>query len=146
MTSLANSTVYGPSSFSFNVGYHFYTNGYTSLFNSAGKYISTDGFMNLGLSFEMQFTCKNSSVKRMMSKIVVKNDSAVEIDTTQYQGIEYRTAQTFNENIYYAVGPFKYIIDYGQYIYVVTDYEFTTGTEGTLTRMNGKFSMDRNVL
>ena len=94
----------------------------------------------------MQFTCKNSSFKRLISKIIVKNDSFVEIEASQFQGTLYRTAQTFNEVIYYTVGPLKHVIDYGHYIYLVTEYDFTTGTEGTLTRMDGKFTLVRTVL
>ena len=40
----------------------------------------------------------------------------------------------------------KNLLEVGQYIYLITDYEFTTQSEGTLTQMNGRFTLDRNVL
>jgi hypothetical protein len=145
-TSLLNNTVYGPSFFSLNVGIYFRNIGYTSLFDTDGKFISAEGKTNFSMSFEMQFLCKNTAVSTIISRLSIRSNPSLQIEGTQFQGLQYRTPFAFNENILYSVGPFKHFLDVGQYIYLITDYEFTTQSEGTQTRMNGRFTLDRNVL
>jgi hypothetical protein len=142
---LANNTVYGPSFFTLNVGIYFRNAGYTDLFDASGKLISIDAIMNFNMTFEMEFLCKNSAVNRLRSKIVIRNVDSIEVDQTQFQGMQYNVPLTLNESIMYNVGPLKHLIDLGHSIYLVTEYDFTTQSEGTLTRMNGRFTIDRNV-
>ena len=114
------------------------------MFDSTGKFIGNE-ITNINLTFEMSFTSKNSVFRQLRSFFQIINDEGFAIDATQIQGLYYRTGQAFNEVVYYSVGPFKCIIDYGQSINLNTNHDFTTGTEGTLTRMSGKFTIERNV-
>ena len=142
---LANNTAYGPSFFYLNVGVYVRNAGYTSLFDASGKCISTETIMNCNMSFEMEFLCMNTALSRLRSKIIIRNDEFVEIEQTQFQGVQFRVPLAQNENIMYNVGSLKHLLDYGHYIYLLTEYDFTTQSEGTLTRMNGRFTIDRNV-
>ena len=95
----------------------------------------------------MEFTSRNSSFKQLIPRIVIKNDENVVIPgaITLYQGYQYNTAQTFHEVIYCNVS-MKHIIDYGHYIYLDNAFQFTTGTLGTTSGMQGKIIIERNVL
>ena len=128
------------------MGVYFRNIGYTSLFDTDGKFISAEGKSNFSMGFEMQFLCKNTAVSTIISRLSTRSNPFVQIESTQFQGIQYRTPFAFNENIMYSVGPLKHLLEVGQYIYLITDYEFTTQSEGTQTRMNGRFTLDRNVL
>ena len=143
-TSLLNNTTYGPSSFTLNVGIYLRNAGYTDLFDTAGKFISLQGRMDFNMTFEIQFLSKDTAVSRIISKIIIQNDEFIEKDQTQFQGIQYRIPFAFNDNIMYNVGPLKFLVDFGNYIKLVTEYDFMTQSEGTLTRMNGKFTINRN--
>ena len=116
-------------------------------------FLSNGGFLNLesptqhwSLSFEMSFVCKNSSMRILRTYIQVQNSAGAMIENTYTQGIHYRTAQTFNEIVYYNVGPLKHIISQGDRIFISTTYDFTTGTEGASTVLQGKFVIERNPL
>ena len=102
--------------------------------------------MNWSLSFELGFMCKNSTMRVLKTYIQVQNSAGAMIENTYTQGIHYRTAQTFNEIVYYNVGPLKHIINQGDRIFISTTYDFTTGSEGALTVMEGKFVIERNPL
>ncbi|MFN9904594.1 MAG: hypothetical protein ACK56F_00530, partial [bacterium] len=141
---LINGTVYTGAT-NYNVGLAFRQTGlYNSLFDSTGKFIGNE-ITNINLTFEMSFTSKNSVFRQLRSFFQILNDEGFAIDATQIQGLYYITAQNFNEAVYYSVGPFKCIIDYGQSINLNTNYDFTTGSEGTLTRMSRKITIERNV-
>jgi hypothetical protein len=150
-TQLLNSTAYIGGT-NYNVGLAFRQTGlYNSLFDSTGKYVALDGKGNFSLSCEIGFLCKNSSFKSLRSYIQLQTDEFVNIENSLTQGVFYRTAQTFNETIYYNVNLNKFFMDYGvsgspAYIFLATNFDFTTGTEGTLTRMECKFTLERNVL
>ena len=116
-------------------------------------FLSNGGFLNIesptqdwSLSFELGFMCKNSTMRVLKTYIQVQNSAGNVIENTYTQGIHYRTAQTFNEIIYYNVGPLKHIINQGDRIFISTTYDFTTGSEGALTVMEGKFVIERNPL
>ena len=143
-TTLANNTVYN-NTFDFNVGLDLNSYG-PNLFGSDGKFQSGIGSMNFTMYFEMAFTCKNSTIRQLKSSIIVKNTAGTNIDNSYTQGIHYRTAQTFNEIIYYGVVPLKHIISAGHQIILSTVYDFTTGSEGASTAMEGKFTIERNPL
>ena len=106
-----------------------------------------EGFMNFNIQFEMQFTSRNSQLKTLISRIVIRNDENTNIPgaLTQFQGIQYSSTQTFHEVVYYNAS-MKHIIDYGHYIYIESSHQFTTGTLGTLTAMEGTITIERNVL
>ena len=90
--------------------------------------------------------CKNSAMRQFKSYIQIQNSSNALIDNSYTQGIHYRTAQTTNEIIYYNLGPLKHIISAGDQIILSTTYDFTCGTEGALTFLEGKFTIERNPL
>ena len=102
--------------------------------------------MNRGLSFELGFMCKNSSMRQLKTYVQIQDTNGAVIENTYTQGIHYRTAQTFIKIIYYNVGPMKHIITQGHQIFISTTYDFTTGSEGALTVMEGKFVIERNPL
>ena len=102
--------------------------------------------MNFSLSYELTFVCKNSTMRQFKSIINIQDTNGTGLDSTEVQGIHYRTATTFNEAIYYKLGPLKHIISAGHKIILVTTYDFTTGSEGALTGMNGNFTIERNPL
>ena len=81
-----------------------------------------------------------------MSKDEIKQMYQNSIDVYYDFVKQYNVPLTLNENIMYSVGPLKHLLEVGQYIYLITDYEFTTQSEGTQTQMNGRFTLDRNVL
>jgi hypothetical protein len=131
----------------YNVGLAFRSTGlYNDLFDSTGKYVSMEGLMNFNISVEINFTCKNSTVKSFRSYIQINNDEGGIVENTPTQGIWYRTTQTFHDVICYRVGPFKHLIDYGHSILLITNYDFTTSSEATLTRLVAKLTIERNVL
>ena len=105
-----------------------------------------EGLMNFNISAEINFTCKNSSVKTLRSYIQINNDEGGIVENWPTQGILYRTPQTFHDLICYRVGPHKHLIDYGHSILLITNHDFTTSSEGTLTRMTAKLTIERNVL
>jgi hypothetical protein len=117
------------------------------LFNSSGKFTSpNDPKMNFSMYFELGFRCKNSTMRQFKSYIQIQDTNNVVIDNSYTQGIHYRTGQTFNEIIYYNVGPLKHIITTGHQIILSTTFDFTTGSEGNLTVMEAKFTIERNPL
>ena len=147
VSTLLNSTLYSGSTL-FNVGLAFRNTGlYNDLFDATGKFVSMEGFMNFNIQFEMQFTSRNSQLKTLISRIVIRNDENTNIPgaLTQFQGIQYSSTQTFHEVVYYNAS-MKHIIDYGHYIYIESSHQFTTGTLGTLTAMEGTITIERNVL
>ena len=147
VSTLLNSTLYSGSTL-FNVGLAFRNTGlYNDLFDATGKFVSMEGFMNFNIQFEMQFTSRNSQLKTLISRIVIRNDENTNIAgaLTQFQGIQYNSTQTFHEVVYYNAS-MKHIIDYGHYIYIESSHQFTTGTLGTLTAMEGTITIERNVL
>ena len=145
-TTLVANTVYTGST-NYNVGLNLQSL-WSQYFAANGGFLTTEGPSqhNWSLSFEMGFMCKNSTMRVLKTYIQVQNSSGVVIENTYTQGIHYRTAQTFNEIIYYNVGPLKHIINQGDRIFISTTYDFTTGSEGALTVMEGKFVIERNPL
>ena len=143
-TTLAANTLYN-GTFNFSIG-HELDFTYPTLFGQDGKFLSGIGSMNFSLSYELSFVCKNSTMRQIKSIISVQDTNGTGLDNTEVQGIHYRTATTFNEAIYYKLGPLKHIISAGHKIILVTTYDFTTGSEGALTGMNGKFTIERNPL
>jgi hypothetical protein len=85
-------------------------------------------------------------MRQFKSIINIQDTNGTGLDNTEVQGVHYRTSPTFNEAIYYKLGPLKHIISAGHRIILVTTYDFTTQTEGALTGMNGKFTIERNPL
>ena len=146
-STLSNSTLYSGGNL-YNVGLGFRNTGlYNDLFDATGKFVSMEGFMNFNIIFEMNFTCRNASFRQLTSRIVIRNDENTNIPgaITLYQGYQYNTAQTFHEVIYYNVS-MKHIINYGHYIYLDNAFNFTTSTLGTTSGMQGKITIERNVL
>jgi hypothetical protein len=147
VSTLSNSTLYIGEN-QYNVGLGFRNTGlYNDLFDASGKFVSMEGFMNFNIIFEMEFKCRNSSLNQLLSRIIIKNDENIIITgaITLFQGYKYNTAQTFHEVVYYNVS-MKHIIDYGHYIYIETPFQFTTGTQGAITAMQGKITIERQVL
>jgi hypothetical protein len=144
---LVANTVYS-GGFNFNIGMELYYTGlYPNLFSQAGRYIGgIEDKMNFSLSFELGFLTKNSTMRQFKSYIQVQDVNNVVIDNSYTQGIHYRTGQTFNEVIYYNLGPLKHIMSGGQRIILSTSFDFTTGSEGAQTIMEGKFTIERNPL
>jgi hypothetical protein len=141
---LVANTVYTGST-NYNVGQNL-QNLYPGLFLANGKFYSEEGDMNWSFSFELGFMCKNSSMRQLKTYIQIQDTNGAVIENTYTQGIHYRTAQTFNEIIYYNVGPLKHIMKQGDQIFISTTYDFTTGSEGAQTIMEGKFTIERNPL
>ena len=141
-TTLVANTVYTGST-NYNIGAQLNTL-YPDLFNSNGNFSAANSSMNFSINFELGFMCKNSTMRIFKSYLQIQNSSGVLLDNSYTQGIHYRTAQTFNEIVYYNVGPLKHIITQGQKLFISTTYDFTTGTEGALTVMEGKFVIERN--
>jgi hypothetical protein len=145
-TTLVANTLYSGAT-NYNVGLNLQSL-WSQYFAANGGFLTTEGPSqhNWSLSFEMGFMCKNSTMRVLKTYIQVQNSSGVVIENTYTQGIHYRTAQTFNEIVYYNVGPLKHIISQGDRIFISTTYDFTTGSEGALTVMEGKFVIERNPL
>jgi len=143
-STLVANTLYN-SSTNYNVGQNLQSL-YPNLFMTDGSFFSEEGDMNFSLTFEFAFLCKNSSIRQLKTYIQVQNSGGVTVENSFTQGIHYRTAQTFNEIVYYNVGPLKHIITQGQKLFISTTYDFTTGSEGALTSMNTRFTIERNPL
>ena len=143
-TTLTANTIY-TGSFNFSIGHELYFT-YPTLFGQDGRFLAGIGSMNFSLSFELTFVCKNSSMRYFKSLISVKDTNGTGLDNTEVQGVHYRTSPTFNEAIYYNVGPLKHIISAGHSIILVMSYDFTTGSEGASTAMYGTFTIERNPL
>lgn len=145
-STLVANTVYTGTT-NYNVGLNLQSL-WSQYFAANGGFFTPEGpsQMNWSLSFELGFMCKNSTMRVLKTYIQVQNSAGNVIENTYTQGIHYRTAQTFNEIVYYNVGPLKHIISQGDRIFISTTYDFTTGSEGALTVMEGKFVIERNPL
>ena len=128
-----------------SVGEYFNAFGYSNYFDAGGVYIySTPS--NFNLTFEMDFNTKTmTAFKILKSKITIYSGTTL-ITETQFQGYSYNNYNSNHASIIYKVGPFKHIISYGQKIILFTQFNFQTGNDGTTLTMNGKFTIEKNVL
>jgi hypothetical protein len=94
----------------------------------------------------MEFNTKTmTAFKELKSKIAIYSGITT-ISETQFQGYSYNNYNSNHASVIYKVGPFKHIISSGQSILVFTNYNFQTGNDGTTLTLNGKFTIEKNVL
>ena len=142
-TALTNGQTYNGSTI-YDVGAQLYLQ-YPGLFFSNGEYTGDEGDMNVSISFQFGFLCKNSSITIFKSYLEIRDTNNIVLDTVYTQGVHYNSASTLNNALYYNLGPIKHIMKEGDQIRLVTTYNLTAGNQGGYT-MDSVFTIERNPL
>ena len=141
-TSLNNAQTYNNTT-AYNVGAQLNAS-YPTLFDVNGKFVGSES-TNLGITFELEFLCKNSSMIIFKSYLSIINTAGAFVDGGLQQGVHFNSGTTFNNTIHYNIGPFKHIILTGHQIMLNTTYQFTANTTAGVG-MTSKFTIERNPL
>ena len=142
-TALTNGQTYNGSTI-YDVGAQLYLQ-YPGLFFSNGEYTGDEGDMNVSISFQFGFLCKNSSITIFKSYLEIRDTNNIVLDTVYTQGVHYNSASTLNNALYYNLGPIKHIMKEGDQIRLVTTYNLTAGNQGGYA-MDSVFTIERNPL
>ena len=142
-TALTNGQTYNGSTI-YDVGAQLYLQ-YPGLFFSNGEYTGDEGDMNVSISFQFGFLCKNSSITIFKSYLEIRDTNNDVLDTVYTQGVHYNSASTLNNALYYNLGPIKHIMKEGDQIRLVTTYNLTAGNQSPYA-MDSVFTIERNPL
>ena len=101
--------------------------------------------MNFNITFQFGFLCKNSCITVFKCYISILDTNNIVLDACYTHGVHFNSGTTFNNIIYFNLGPLKHIISTGHQIMLITSYSFTTSNAGGYV-MDSIFTIERNPL